>query len=45
MPSFRGRIINSDIIDNMGVKFTAVDGFGFLTGHDKATVTLDDKDL
>lgn len=42
IPAFRGRIINSDIIDNLGVKFIAVDGFGFLTGHEKATVVLDD---
>tara|TARA_R100000664_G_C2743699_1_gene131834 strand:- start:112 stop:1134 length:1023 start_codon:yes stop_codon:yes gene_type:complete len=42
IPEFRGRIVNSDIIDNLGLKFIAVDGFGFLTGHDKATVVLDD---
>ena len=42
IPAFRGRIVNSDIIDNLGVKFIAVDGFGFLTGHEKATVVLDD---
>ena len=44
VPEFRGRIVNSDIVDNIGVRFTAVDGYGFLTGHDKATVVLDDND-
>ena len=42
VPIFRGRIINSDIVDNIGVRFFAVDGFGMLTGHSKATVVLDD---
>ena len=42
IPAFRGRIVNSDIVDNIGVRFIAVDGYGFLTGHDKATVVLDD---
>jgi hypothetical protein len=41
-PIFRGRIIDNKIIDNIGMSFTAVNGFGFLTGHQKATVTLDD---
>tara|TARA_R100000008_G_scaffold27374_1_gene15169 strand:- start:1558 stop:2583 length:1026 start_codon:yes stop_codon:yes gene_type:complete len=40
-PIFRGRIIDNKIVDNIGMAFTAVDGFGFLTGHQKATVTLD----
>tara|TARA_Y100001963_G_scaffold145787_1_gene219868 strand:+ start:1739 stop:2764 length:1026 start_codon:yes stop_codon:yes gene_type:complete len=43
-PIFRGRIIDSKMVDEIGMKFTAVDGFGFLTGHHKATVSLDDLD-
>ena len=43
-PIFRGRIINSKMVDEIGMGFTAVNGFGFLTGHHKATVTLDDLD-
>tara|TARA_R100001460_G_scaffold6255_5_gene16508 strand:- start:1908 stop:2930 length:1023 start_codon:yes stop_codon:yes gene_type:complete len=42
-PIFRGRIVNSDIVDNIGLRFTAVDNFGFLTGHDKAKVMLTDE--
>ena len=43
VPEFRGRIVNSDIVDNIGLRFTAVDNFGFLTGHDKAKVMLTDE--
>ena len=39
---FRGRIVDNIIVDNIGMSFTALDGFGFLTGHQKATVSLDD---
>tara|TARA_R100000231_G_scaffold66214_1_gene53099 strand:- start:4 stop:1026 length:1023 start_codon:yes stop_codon:yes gene_type:complete len=43
IPAFRGQIVNSDIVDNIGVRFVAVDGFGFLTGHDKSTLVLDNE--
>ena len=33
VPIFRGRIINSDIVDNIGVRFTAVDGYGLSLIH------------
>lgn len=42
VPVFRGRIINSTISANVNVKFRAVDIFGFLTGHQRARVSLDD---
>ena len=42
-PIFRGKVVNTDIVDNIGLRFTAVDNFGFLTGHDKAKVMLTDE--
>jgi len=41
-PLFRGRIINSTVNANNNIKFRAVDVLGFLTGHHRARVTLDD---
>jgi hypothetical protein len=41
-PAFRGHIINTTTNDNNSVKFTAVDALGYLTGHSKAEVVLDD---
>jgi len=43
-PLFRGRIINTDIIDTYKVKFTATDALGYLGGHQKAQVTLNDNE-
>ena len=45
-PIFRGRIANTEIVENYRIKLTALDAFGFLTGHNKATVSLtDDKNV
>ena len=41
-PAFRGHIINTTTNANNSVKFTAVDALGYLTGHSKAEVVLDD---
>ena len=41
-PLFRGRIINTNIVDTYKVKFTATDALGYLGGHHKAQVTLND---
>tara|TARA_Y100000310_G_C20644508_1_gene795801 strand:+ start:1014 stop:2048 length:1035 start_codon:yes stop_codon:yes gene_type:complete len=42
VPLFRGRILNSTISANTSVKLKAVDILGFLTGHQRARVVLDD---
>ena len=42
VPLFRGRILNSVIDANNSIKFRAVDVYGFLTGHQRAQVNLDD---
>ena len=41
-PIFRGRIIENTVGANNNVKFRAVDILGYLTGHQRARVTLDD---
>jgi len=41
VPLFRGRIINATISANNSVKFRAIDILGFLTGQQRARVTLD----
>tara|TARA_Y100000310_G_scaffold162601_1_gene162566 strand:- start:1171 stop:2202 length:1032 start_codon:yes stop_codon:yes gene_type:complete len=41
-PTFRGHIINTTTNADNSVKFTAVDALGYLTGHTKAEVVLDD---
>jgi len=41
-PAFRGHIINTTTNANNSVKFTAVDALGYLTGHSRAEVVLDD---
>lgn len=40
-PLFRGRIINTVINANVSIKFRALNVLGFLTGHQRARVTLD----
>ena len=42
-PVFRGHIINTTVNADNSVKFTAVDALGYLTGHSKAQVVLDDE--
>jgi len=41
-PAFRGHIMNTTVNADNSVKFTAVDALGYLTGHSKAEVVLDD---
>ena len=41
-PLFRGRVSNVVIVGDKQVQFDCVDAIGFLTGHYKARVTLDD---
>ena len=43
-PLFRGRIMNSNIVDTYKVKFTATDVMGYLGGHQKATISLNEED-
>jgi len=40
-PAFRGHIINTTTNADNSVKFTALDALGYLTGHSKAEVVLD----
>ena len=42
IPLFRGRILDSVINANNSIKFRAVDVYGFLTGHQRAQINLDD---
>jgi hypothetical protein len=42
-PAFRGHIMNTTVNADNSVKFTAVDALGYLTGHSKAQVVLDDE--
>lgn len=41
-PMFRGNITNAQINENFSVTFSALDVLGFLTGIDRAAVTLDE---
>jgi hypothetical protein len=43
-PTFRGRVSNVTIAGEMSVKFNCIDALGYLTGHYKAQVTLDNSD-
>ena len=42
VPLFRGRILDSVINANNSIKFRAVDVYGFLTGHQRARIFLDE---
>ena len=41
-PMFRGRVSNVTLTGDKSVKFDCVDAIGYLTGHYKAQITLDD---
>jgi hypothetical protein len=41
-PMFRGYVINTQINENVSVRIRATDALGFLTGLNRARVTLDD---
>jgi len=41
-PMFRGYVINTQLNENTNVRIRATDALGFLTGRDRARVTLDD---
>ena len=41
-PMFRGYVINTQLNENVNVRIRATDALGFLTGRDRARVTLDD---
>ena len=41
-PMFRGRVSNVTLSGDKNVKFDCVDAIGYLTGHYKAQITLDD---
>ena len=41
-PMFRGYVISSQINENSNVRIRATDALGFLTGRDRARVTLDE---
>jgi hypothetical protein len=43
-PMFRGRVSDTVIVGDRQVQFQCVDALGYLTGHYKAQVTLDDDD-
>lgn len=44
VPLFRGRILDSVVNANNSLKFRAVDVYGFLTGNQRARISLDDNE-